>query len=159
LFPRNKGDFYLYVQTERSVREINISFGVLDILRKLVAEQEETRTQLGNQWVDTGKIFTQWNGLPMFPQTPSHWFGKWLKRTDLPPITFHQLRHSHASILIANGVDIATVSKRLGHAKILTTINTYTHTIKSKDTAAADMLDDVLNHGAKTANTNEDVNQ
>ena len=52
--------------------------------------------------------------------------------------------HSHASILIANGVDIATVSKRLGHTKISITIDTYTHALKSRDTAAANLLDDLI---------------
>jgi integrase len=138
------GTYDIEPKTERSVREIQLSDGVLNILKEYKNEQEAESQRIGDKWVDSGKIFTQWNGLPMFPSTPSQWFNKWLKRTDLPKVTFHQLRHSHASILIANGVDIATVSKRLGHAKILTTINTYTHAIKSKDTAAADLLDDII---------------
>jgi len=131
-------------KTERSTRQIDLSSGVLDILSKYKAEQDEERLTLGDKWIDTGKIFVQWNGMPMFPQTPSKWFAKWIERNGLPKITFHQLRHSHASILIANGVDIATVSRRLGHSKISTTIDTYTHAIKSRDTAAANLLDDIF---------------
>ena len=131
-------------KTERSIRHIQLSNGVLNILEKYKREQAQERLRLGSKWVDSGKIFTQWNGLPMFPQTPSQWFNKWLKKSELPKITFHQLRHSHTSILIANGVDIATVSKRLGHSKISTTIDVYTHAIKSKDTIAANLLDDII---------------
>ena len=124
---------------------INGVFTRLFILHNYCArynvEQDNERTNLGNKWVYSGKIFVQWNGAPMFPQTPSKWFAKWLAQKELPKITFHQLRHSHASILIANGVDIATVSRRLGHAKISTTIDTYTHAIKSRDTAATNLLD------------------
>jgi len=131
-------------KTERGIRKIDLSSGVLDILDRYKEEQDNERTNLGNKWVDSGKIFVQWNGMPMFPQTPSKWFAKWLAQMGLPKITFHQLRHSHAFILIANGVDIATVSRRLGHAKISITIDTYTHAIKSRDTAAANLLDDIL---------------
>ena len=139
-------------KTERSNREIRLSNGVLDILNEYKKEQEGESLRLGDKWISTGKIFTQWNGLPMFPQTPSKWFHKWIEHNNLPKITFHQLRHTHASILIANGVDIATVSKRMGHARISTTIDIYTHSIERKDTMAAEVLDDVLNLKSKGNN-------
>jgi len=131
-------------KTKHSRRKLQISDGALDVLRAYKQEQEETRLNLGDKWQDTGKIFTQLNGLPMFPKTPSHWFNKWLKQEGLPHITFHQLRHTHASILIANGVDIATVSERPGYARMTTTVNRYTYAIKSRDAIAADILDDIL---------------
>ena len=73
------------------------------------------------------------------PQTLSKWFIKWLARTGLQKVTFHQLRHSHVSILISNGVDFATVSRRLSHAKISATIDTYTHSHKNMDSTAANI--------------------
>jgi len=138
-------------KTERSVREIKLSNGVLELLHQYKVQQDNESLRLGSKWIDSKKIFTQWNGLPMFPQTPSQWFSKWLKRTGFPKVTFQQLRHSHASILIGNGADIATVSRRLGHSKITTTINTYTHAMKNKDAIAADLLDDLLTPN-KTSN-------
>jgi integrase len=143
-FVSGLGSFDKEPKTESSVRKISISSGVIDILREHKDEQEKDRLRFGSQWVETGKVFTQKNGQSMFPNSPSQWFNKWLKRTGLPKITYHQLRHSHASILIANGVDIATVSRRLGHVRISTTIDTYTHPIKRKDSEAADLLDNVL---------------
>ena len=131
-------------KTERGIRKIGLSDGVLEILMRYKDEQSEESKKLHNKWADSGKILVQWNGVPMHPQSPSKWFGKWLARNNLPKITFHQLRHSHASILIANGVDIATVSKRLGHAKVSTTIDTYTHALKNRDEVAANLLDDIL---------------
>jgi integrase len=80
----------------------------------------------------------------MNPQTPSHWLRQWLKENDLQHITFHGLRHTHITLLIANGVDIATVSNRAGHNKISTTLDNYTRATMSRDTAAADMLDDMI---------------
>ncbi len=67
----------------------------------------------GDAWRDTNKIFTQWNGEGVFPTTPSKWFSKFIKKTAIDKITFHQLRHTNSSLLIAEGVDVVTVSKRL----------------------------------------------
>jgi len=80
----------------------------------------------------------------MNPSTPSHWLNKWLKRKGLPHITFHELRHTHVSLLVSNDVDIATISKRVGHAKIGTTLNIYSHALKSRDVAVANKLDDMV---------------
>lgn len=72
----------------------------------------------------------------------------------LKNIRVHDLRHSHASLLIANGVDIATISKRLGHEKIGTTMNTYGHMFKGKAHQAADILDKI--HSGVSGNEEED---
>jgi integrase len=80
----------------------------------------------------------------MFPATLSHWFKKFLQKNDLPEITFHELRHTSATLLINLGVDVATVAKRLGHAQNSTTLNFYTHAISSADKAAAERLGERL---------------
>ena len=67
-----------------------------------------------------------------------------MKAHNLPPIHLHSLRHTNASIMIAKGVDLKTVSKRLGHADLQTTIMIYTHQIKTADEAASQMLDDLF---------------
>lgn len=61
----------------------------------------------------------------------------------LKEIRVHDLRHSHASFLISQGVDIATISNRLGHEKISTTLNTYSHMFESSAAGVADMLDNI----------------
>jgi oligoendopeptidase F len=75
---------------------------------------------------------------------PFHWFNKWLREKGFPHITFHQLRHTHITLLIANGTDIAIVSKRAGHTKQGTTLNNYNHALKSRDAIAANKLDDMF---------------
>ncbi len=62
----------------------------------------------------------------------------------MPPITIHSLRHTNASLLIANGVNITTVSKRLGHSNISTTTDIYSHAIKSADEAASNTLQNLI---------------
>ena len=55
------------------------------------------------------------------------WFKKFLERNNLPPVTLHGLRHTHATLLIANGTDYKTVSAILGHSQTSTTMNIYVH--------------------------------
>lgn len=62
---------------------------------------------------------------------------------NLPKITFHQLRHTNASLLISSGEDIVTLSGKLGHADKNITLNTYSHIIKSKEAQAANRMEEV----------------
>jgi integrase len=76
-------------------------------------------------------------------QSPKKEIIRGAKLAGLPVIRIHDLRHSHASLLISCGVDIATVSNRLGHEKVTTTLNTYSHMFNDKAKGVADMLDDL----------------
>ncbi len=64
--------------------------------------------------------------------------------TKLPRVSFHALRHTHVSMLIAAGVDILTISRRLGHGKPSVTLDTYGHLIKGTDRAAAEAIASML---------------
>lgn len=68
--------------------------------------------------------------------------SNFLKRHNLPKITFHQLGHTNASLLISSGEDIVTVSDRLEHADKNVTLNTYSHIIKSKEVQVANKMDE-----------------
>ena len=58
--------------------------------------------------------------------------------------SLHVLRHSHASLLLSEGVDLATVSERMGHSNVRTTAEIYSHALRGKDQAAAQVWDDVM---------------
>ena len=70
--------------------------------------------QIGFPYNDSGYVFRQDDGSPIHPDTISKWFAKFLDRSELPKIRLHDLRGSHASVLIAAGVDVLTVAARLG---------------------------------------------
>ena len=76
----------------------------------------------------------------MHPDSITSWTEGFVKRHDLPKFSPHSLRHTNASLLIANGVNIPTVSKRLGHSTVATTTKIYSHAIQSADEKAADVL-------------------
>ena len=69
------------------------------------------------------------------------WFDKWQDKNNIRNIRFHDLRHTHATILLALGVDVKTISERLGHADIQTTLNIYADVLKELDRASAEKID------------------
>lgn len=131
-------------KNESSKRELILPQSALPKLRELEREQKMERLKIGSQWVNSDYVFVQWNGEPMSPTTIGHWFTKWIAKTELPKVTFHGLRHSSASLLIAQGTNMATVSKRLGHSRISTTTDIYTHAISKMDEEAANALDNLF---------------
>lgn len=79
----------------------------------------------------------------MHPDTITKRFRQFLEDKNLPHITFHSLRHTHATLLIAQGLDVRTVSNRLGHAQTSTTLNIYAHEFSRIDREASDKLDNL----------------
>jgi len=125
-------------------RTIAIPDFVMAILSIHKTIQSEDRLKLEEIYNDNRIVFAQDNGKPMHPDTITKWFREFLKDNKLPPITFHGLRHSHATILIANNTDILTVSRRLGHNKTSTTLDIYGHAIQNSERATSDKLSNIL---------------
>jgi integrase len=98
----------------------------------------EPRMQLGaGRLPDDGLLFANLECEPLQPSNVSSDWGEIASRIGVPEITFHGLRHTHASQLIAAGVDIVTISKRLGHARPSVTLAVYAHMFTSDDGKAA----------------------
>lgn len=140
----DKGIFKKCPKNKTSIREVAIPPEVSHLLNEYKIEQNKEQLKCGDKWHDTGYLFTQWNGLPMYPYTISKWFSKFLKRNNLRHITFHQLRHTSATLLINAGENIEEVSKRLGHSNTSTTLNIYAHALKSADKDAAEKMSNIL---------------
>jgi integrase len=140
-----KGIFELdSTKTKAGVRNIPIHDELVHLLRKYWKWQAQERLKMGTRWIDHDKLFTKENGEPIFPDTPSQWFRKFRKRHNLPELPFHGIRHTFASLLMSEGVDVATVSKLLGHADINVTLRRYGHAIKEKARKATDTLSKTL---------------
>lgn len=151
LYLSDRGVFDDETKNQTSNRVIKIPLSAMKALRSVWVWQAKQRLAMGDQWQDSGKVFTALNGTPMHPDTLSGWFRDFIKSTDLPQIHLHSLRHTNATLNIANGVSVTTVAGQLGHANASTTTKIYAHAIQSAQAAAADMMEDILsrNHTKK----------
>lgn len=126
------------------VRYLNLPAEMMALLRQHQMEQMRLRLASGDYWTETGYVFTRDNGLPLHPDTITGWLNNFSGRHDLPHINPHAFRHTVASVLIANGTDVVTVSKQLGHGSVTTTESFYSHIIEESKARASECIADVL---------------
>jgi len=144
LYTKRKGVYTDTVKTKGSNRVLKLTEGVFDMLREYRVWQLERRLALGDQWQDHDRLFTRWDGQPMFPNTPATWLSKFCKRTGMRYVNVHSFRHLNASMLINASVDARTVSAALGHSNTSTTLNIYAHTFAEAQARAADAIGNAL---------------
>lgn len=136
----------IYEDTTKTgeMRYIKIPAETVQLLKLYRAYYDGLRVKNGDRWIETDYVFTRDDGGVMNPDNVTQWLGNFAKKYDLPPIHPHKFRHTMASLLIYNGTDALTVSKRLGHAKVSTTTDIYSHVIKQADERAAESIADVI---------------
>ena len=130
-------------KSKYGIRTISIPEKLCKTLVAYRAQQDRHISFLGDAWKKLDYVFTEEDGNVMNPQTPTRQFSKFLKRHNIRHLKFHGLRHTSATLLLANGCDIKTVSTRLGHADLDTT-NIYVHALESADKLAAQTFDHLL---------------
>ena len=138
------GVFTKTPKTESSIREIAIPEFIISLLEEYKLWYEEQKSIYGELWTNSDRLFVQADGKPMHPSSISKWFVKYVSTIGLPVINFHGLRHTNASLLVAQNVDIAVVSARLGHAQISTTLDFYVHPLLSHNRKAGYALENLL---------------
>ena len=115
------------------------------MLRAHKVQQMELRFALGMGKPDaTTLVFSDIEGRMLNPHAVSRAWRRVCDAKQLPRVSFHALRHTHVSMLIRRGVDILTISRRLGHSKASVTLDVYGHLIEGADAAAAKAIEGVL---------------
>lgn len=159
-----EGVFTKDTKNYSSHRVISLPNTVIALMREYKLWQNGEKANLDNLWDEKcTRIFTTRTGSPIFPSTPSKWFTKFIKKHNdkimnddsikkedkekyiIDEVNFHGLRHTSASLLIAEGLDVVTVSKRLGHSKTSTTTDIYAHSSKKTDIEASNKLESLFN--------------
>lgn len=145
-------------KTHKSIRTITLPQNIMKLIKQHKNNQTERILKLGDYWHNENYVFTQDNGKCMHYHTPYHTFKRLIKyyndyvasdeKSKLPDIPLHGLRHTSATLLISEQVDIRTVSARLGHSQASTTMNIYAHALKENDKIAAEKLNNVLRKNA-----------
>jgi integrase len=147
-------------KTPRSRRSLDLDPETVAVLKRWRRQQLEERMLWGELWTDTGLVFTREDGLPGHTDTVT---GVFLRQQDhvnaqlkeeaekkgeepalLPRIRLHDLRHTHASLLLANGVNAKVISERLGHASVAFTLTVYAHVLPGFQAEAVSRLAAVI---------------
>jgi integrase len=133
-------------KTKAGRRDVTMPDHVIEALRAYRRDQLELRMQLGlGKLPYDALLFMDLDGEPRSLSAVSRAWSDFAQRIEMPDVTFHGLRHTHASQLIDAGVDIVTISKRLGHAKPDITLRIYAHLFKKDDSKAAAAINAALN--------------
>jgi integrase len=140
-----QGVVFKRTKTSSGRRDLTLPDVVVDALREHRRQQLELRMALGlGKLPDDALVFPALDGGPASPRNLS---GDWAEIADdlgMPDVTFHSLRHTHASQLIDAGVDIVTISKRLGHASPAITLRIYAHLFALRDDKASAAINAAL---------------
>jgi len=133
----HQGTQLVETKTERSRRTLVMPQIVINAL-------SAERLAGGERWVDLDLVFPSERGTLADGPNVTHRFHKLLKRAELPPMRFHDLRHACASLLLVQGVHPRVVMETLGHSQISLTMNTYSHVLPALQQEAADRMEAIL---------------
>lgn len=145
MWTKEKGLYTDTPKTMSSRRTLKIPVVLIDLLHRYKTYQDKYKEDLGSKWIETDRLFTQWNGKPMDVTAPHSYFKSFCERTGMRCVSNHSWRHFNASILISNGVDVKTVQSCLGHSTPTTTLQVYAHAFQTQQAMAMDAVADTIN--------------
>lgn len=140
-----KGYIFTQLKTDNSKRKIPISQMIVDELLKHQEYQEIWKKRFGEEFQNRDFVICTEKGMEQDPRNVLRAMRKIIRTSNVKQIRFHDLRHTHASILISKGVDIVKVAHRLGHSNPKITLETYAHLIPDEENEVAETFDDAIN--------------
>ena len=133
-------------KSARSRRTVALPEVLVSALRSHRVRQLEERLAAGARWRESGFVFATGIGTPFEPSSLTKAFKALLVKAGVPDIRFHDLRHTAATFLLAQGVDARTIMETLGHSQISLTLNTYAHVLPTLQRDAARLMNDLLSY-------------
>jgi len=131
-------------KSSSSYRSINVSNKVIDELLSWKQRQDREREHYNEEYREPNLVITSLKGTPYSDSNVNRVWFRLLEKSGLPKIRFHDLRHTHATLLLKEGIHPKIVSERLGHSKISVTLDIYSHIIKGIQEVAAEAIDNLL---------------
>ena len=138
------------LKTKAGTRRLDMPASLVGILRahrRAQLADIQARAEAGIPFRDSGYVFQTRNGGPVLHSNAQHSFTRTVERVGAPPIRFHDLRHTCASLLYHQGVPVAVISKVLGHASVMITLSVYTHIFDEAVQSAAERMDELFGAG------------
>lgn len=131
-------------KTPSSRRRIPIGKDVVDLLRQHRRKQAKERLQAGPAWSDYNLVFCSRRGGVLSKANIHRAMVGICQRAGIPHIRFHDLRHTHATLLLRHGVNSKIVAERLGHSSVKITLDTYSHVLPDTQAQAAQVIEQTL---------------
>ncbi|MCK8823989.1 tyrosine-type recombinase/integrase [Fuchsiella alkaliacetigena] len=145
IISQEKGAIFKKPKSSSSIRGVDITEDVIEILKNRKKQQNEYKLLLGSDYIDNyNLVFGKNNGNKFYPKVASDRFNRVAKKAGLEQFTFHSLRHTHATLMLQAEVHPKVVQERLGHSDISTTLNTYSHVIPTMQKEAAEKFKNLL---------------
>ena len=144
IFVPGEGHLITHPKSQSSRRTVDISEVIASVMRRHRSKQTQHRIYWGSVWKDEGWVFTNPGGGHVNPNALSRVFKMLREELGLPPVRFHDLRHTHASILLRQGTHLKVVQERLGHSTIAITGDIYSHVVPGLQKAAARSFEDAM---------------
>jgi integrase len=143
---RLKGGLTVFLgpKTAKGRRSVALSPAAVLVLRAHHERQGQLRAILDGRLSEDDLVFSHPDGSPLKPDTVSHAFSEIARKAPLRGLRLHDLRHTHATLMLQQGVHPKIVQERLGHANIAVTLDTYSHVLPGLQEAAALRFDEGL---------------
>ncbi|MFW5934055.1 MAG: site-specific integrase [Actinomycetota bacterium] len=143
-------------KTAVAARTIHVDQRTLQTLEQHRLALDRIRDSVGAGWRDHGLVFPREDGRWWNPPAISLAFRRAVRKAGVPRIRFHDLRHTHATLLLRAGINPKVVSERLGHSSVAFTLDTYAHVMPGMQPEAAGMLSDLVFTETDISNDTED---
>lgn len=140
---------YRQPKTEKGRRQIALSPSTALVLKEHRETQEQLMQAQGITLNNDSLVFSQIDGKPLLPDSITHAWMKLARRSGLHGIRLHDARHTHASLMLKQGIHPKIVQERLGHSSIQITLDTYSHVTPGLQEAAATRFDEIILSSSK----------
>jgi integrase len=139
------GPVFAEPKTSKSRRSVRLSRMALAALKQQRVEQAAEQLLAGQQWHDIGLVFPNEIGRPMVSQNLlRRWWYPLLESAGVPRIRFHDARHTMATIALSSGAPLSDVSRMLGHSRVSTTADVYSHVLPDSQRVVVDAIETAI---------------
>jgi integrase len=137
---KEKGVYISELKTPSSYRDIPIDPFITSILKEQIKKNKGMRVKFGPEYKDYDLVFCHPDGELFRPTSLNRPFRKFIELAKVPYIRFHDMRHTHATLLLELGVNPKSVADRLGHSNVKTTLDVYSHPSMNIQSEAAELF-------------------
>jgi integrase len=145
-----EGIIFQEPKTESSKRTITISDMLIDDLKLRKQYIEENKAEYGDSYQNNDLICCYEDGRPIKPRRVNEAFDYLTKKANLPKIRFHDLRHSHATMLLENKINSKVAAERLGHGSVKMFLDRYSHLLPNMQDEAAAAIESAMQRAMQT---------